>query len=333
MNISPSISRSPALTKVLFLSDLDGTWLGDERQMLNDNIGVVKDEYRARGIDLEFGYVTARPPERVAQEGLPTPDWTVTFNGGTIHKGAALAEDGSRNKPFQAWEDLNEETGFHSDDVQAAFQQIATTDPEFAGLRSRTVGEVVNNPAADKCDFASHLVFDESTVRLTEAEKADDNNNGIPDLFEPETFSPPEQIQNLTKKLSDSLTQNGVEHEISPIYAFKGKPLVMFDAASRHANKGDAVQFLRDAQGVAADHLIVAGDGGNDAAMIRPGEGLDDGRRSIIVGPEETLREAAAPLRNAIIQPVDTDSAKGVYLGLRQHLDAIVRELEASRRN
>jgi hydroxymethylpyrimidine pyrophosphatase-like HAD family hydrolase len=330
MNISPSISSSPALTKVLFLSDLDGTWLGKERQLLNDNIGAIKDEYRAQGIDLEFGYVTARPPERVAQEGLPTPDWTITFNGGTIHKGAALAEDGTRNEPLQAWEDLNAETGFKSTDVKAAFQQIATSDPEFAGLRIRTVGEVVNNPAADDCDFAHSLVFDESTVKLTEAEKADDNDNGIPDLFEHETFSPPEQIQNLTKKLSSSLAENGVEHEISPIYAFSGKPLVMFDAASEHANKGDAVQFLRQAQGVAADHLIVAGDGGNDAAMIRPGEGLDDGRRSIIVGPEETLRQAAARLQNAIIQPVDTDSARGVYLGLRQHLDAIVDKLEAS---
>ncbi|MCA9794177.1 MAG: HAD family phosphatase [Candidatus Eremiobacteraeota bacterium] len=315
--------------RVLFLSDLDGTWLSQNpanRRALDEGVQKLKDTYEKRGIDLEFGYVTARPPVRVEKEHLPRQDWTITFNGGFIHQGrpGQTGLDGAyhRNGQDDTWEDLNAQSGFRSDKVAAECRQLLT-QPRFANLKFHTVGEVVHNAAADDCPFIASFCFDEGSVNLTPAEQRDDNHNGVADIFEEDTFAVPSQVKEFQDALGERLRQDGIEFDLSPAYPFHGQPIVMFDAASPIANKGSAVDFLRAARGVERDHLIIAGDGGNDIAMMRAPDGSDDGRRAIVVGANPQLHEAGSKLKNAIVRPADEDSSLGVLRALEQHLEAI----------
>lgn len=319
-------------TRVLFLSDLDGTWLSRDpaaRAALDRGVRELKEDFRGRGIDLQFGYVTARPPVRVAREGLPSPDWTITHNGGSIHRGDPGAFDARgeyRLKPSLAeWQSLNEQIRFTARAALAALGGLLAR-PAYRGLEASTAGRVVGDPAADECPYALHVALPYESLRLAPEEQQDRNHNGVPDILEPAAFRAPRQVRCLVKDLERELARQGIQAEISPVYPFDGRPLLMFDVASPYANKGKAVEFLARREGIAPDHLIVAGDGGNDLAMMRSPGGGDDGRRAIIVGRDPRLRRAAGSLRNAEVRPPSEDSALGVLRGLHHHLEAITRE-------
>lgn len=318
--------------RVLFLSDLDGTWLSKDpanRKALDEGVLQLRDEFRSRGVELEFGYVTARPPARVAHEKLPTPDYTITHNGGFIHHGEAGATDAEgkfeMHPPLRQWQQLNEATGFQASVALAGLQHLLAL-PQYENLQMQTVGHVVGNLAADACPSVASLCFREESVALTPEERKDANGNGRPDLFEKEHFQTPTQVRNLLDDLARDLEKQGVQFRFSPAYPFAGKPYVMFDASSPIADKGRAVEFLRDLEGVEPEHVIIAGDGGNDIAMMRSTDGTDDGRRAIVVGGEKALYDAAGKLRHTIARPPEEDCSLGVLRGLRQHLEEIARE-------
>jgi hydroxymethylpyrimidine pyrophosphatase-like HAD family hydrolase len=113
---------------------------------------------------------------------------------------------------------------------------------------------------------------------------------------------------------------------MSTAYPFAGKPIVMFDVSSPLADKGDAIEYLRDREHVRPDHVIVAGDGGNDITMMRTKDGVDEGRRAIAVGGGSELYRSARELKNAILQPAEMDCAEAVLDGLEKHLEAIAAE-------
>lgn len=321
--------------KVLFLSDLDGTWLSrnpESRKKLDEGVVALKDEFHERGIDLEFGYVTARPGKRVVDESLPAPDWTITYNGGFIHEGQAgtLQPDGTYRDlaPLPAWEQRNQESGFSASRTVKLVKKLVQR-PEYRNLMLQTVGQVVHTPASDACPWLAVLCFDEKSIRLTADEAADRNGNGRPDVFEKETFQTPAQIRSLVSELQHELDARGVHYQMSPVYPFLGKPITMFDVSSPVANKGKAIEFLMNQEGITADHVIIAGDGGNDIAMMRAQDGHDDGRRAIVVGGEASLYEAASHLEHAILQPAEMDCSEAVLDGLRKQLEAIAKEKAA----
>lgn len=331
MNISTRL-RAPLAKKVLFMSDLDGTWLSKEpknRAKLDREIGEIRDEYREKGVDLHLGYITARPPERVEKENLPSSDWTVTYNGAEIHQGdpGDFQADGKflSNPGSEEWASRNAETGFS---VQAALKgaEALLKEERFENLAFKTVGQVVENPAADANSFTTALCFNLADLRLKPSEQADLNANGLADILEKESFAVPAQVGEFVEALGQNLESQGIGHEISPVYLFHGKPYLMFDVASPLANKGDAVTFLQKTEDVSPSHTIVAGDGGNDIAMMKGSQGEDEGRRVIVVGGDSKLVESASELSKAIIQPADMDSSLAVLSGLRQHLDEIVSE-------
>lgn len=332
MNISSPSSADTRLKKVLFMSDLDGTWLSknpENRARLDREIFEIKDEYREKGVDLSLGYITARPPQRVEKEALPTPDWTVTYNGAEIHAGDPGNFDANgaftSHPSSQEWVKLNAETGFSAETALGSARALLSEE-RFSNLNAKTVGEVVDNAAADANQFTTALCFNVGEVRLSEAESADRNGNSLADIYERETFAVPAQLRELVGALDESLDAQGVGHEISPVYIFHGKPIIMFDVASPIANKGEALSFLQHNEQVSPSHTIVAGDGGNDISMMTGRNGGDEGRRVIVVGGDSKLVDAASGLRNSIIQPASMDCSLGVIGGLRQHLDAIVSE-------
>ena len=318
-NASYKATQTPKeKTKVLFLSDLDGTWLGEQRELLDNGMEDIRSEYAEKGIDFKFGFVTARPPERLDKNLPATADFKLTFNGGRV-------ED--KNGPMNAWIEKNESSGFDNAKVQAAFNELLTK-PEYENLEYKTVGEVVNNPAADASPFDTSFCLDQETIALTPEEQVDANNNGVADIFEKKTFKVPAQVQSLLDDLSENLDAEGMGYKIASPYLFHGKPVVSCDVAAPDANKGAAVTFVGEQVGVSPDHLIVACDGGNDLPMVKLNGGNDNGRRAIVVGHEHNLRAAGAELKNGIVRPENEDSSVGVYKGLRAHLDAIVAELK-----
>ena len=318
---TPKSTPKTEKTKVLFLSDLDGTWLGEQRDLLDHGMEDIRSEYAQKGIDFKFGFVTGRPPERL-DKGLPKADFKITFNGGRIEDGQGEIEN---------WNTKNEASGFDNDALQQSFSVLLQT-PQYQNLSYQTVGQVVGNIAADASEFDTSFCLDQNSIALTESERVDNNHNNIPDILESKTFKVPAQVQNLLNDLSEDLESQGMGYRIAKPYLFHGKPFLSLDIAAPDANKGDAVTFLAQQEGVRPDHLIVACDGGNDLPMVQLKGGEDFGRRTIVVGHEQILREAAAPLKNSIIRPENEDSSLGVYKGLRQHLDTIVAELSATQK-
>ncbi len=323
-----------SLQEVIFLSDLDGTWLSPKAEniaLLNRGVEQLKKQYREKGIDLKFGYITARPPSRVEQEPLPEPDWTISYNGGYIHRGFGghRKEDGTFevDPPLESWEQLNKLSGFDARVVKQIMHQLLQR-PEYKGLKVHTVGEVVGNPDADANPYTVALAFEDSSLQLTESEAEDRDANGIPDSLEADHFRTPNQLRKLVADLADELDKRGISYQLSPVYPFNGKPMVMLDAAAPLVSKGDVVEFLMATEHVSPDHLVVAGDGGNDISMMRDVSGHDDGRRVIVVGNNRLLRQKVEGVEHAIVRPPQEDSAIGVLKGLRQHLAEIAAGAE-----
>ena len=300
-----------SLVPVLFLSDLDGTWLSpnpENRKALDEGVVALKQEAREKGVDLQFGYISARPLERIEQENLPDSDWSIANNGGYIY---------STEGKDPSWEDRKRAYGFTA---SRAFEIAAELQksPQFAGLDVSSVGKVVGNPAADGCPESASLCIHNDSVRLTRGESKEQ--------LESEHFTPPSQVQAFADAISKELRKEGAEFQLSPVYPYHGKPYVMFDLAS--VNKGDAIAYLKEKENLSSDHIIIAGDGGNDIAMMLDQQGKDDGRRAIVVGENAKLRAAAEGVSKAIIQSPDQDCSLGVLAGLRQHVEEIIAQVQ-----
>ena len=310
---------TPLLTTVLFLSDLDGTWLSPipaNRKALDEGVVELKQEVRAQGVDLQFGYISARPLQRIMQEGLPASDWAVANNGGYVYQSGG--SDRASAQQDSDWEARKGASGFSADKAFEAAQEVLA-EPQFANLSVTSVGKVVGNPAADACPSIASLCIHNDSIDFAA--------NESPAQLQSETFSAPHQVEEFAHEVSAKLEAEGAHFKLSPVYPFHGKPYVMFDLAS--VDKGDAIAYLRDKNHLPADHVIIAGDGGNDIAMMLDEAGKDDGRRAIVVGGNSKLRLAAANLNRAIVQNPDEDCSLGVLDGLRQHLGEIVAQVAA----
>lgn len=324
------LHSSSSLTPVLFLSDMDGTWLSknpDNRRQLDEGVVKLKADARDKGIDLEFGFVTARPPARVMSENLPAQaDWTITHNGGFIHQGLPQERDAAGvlvdKQPLASWNELNQGSHFDSAKALSEANKLVQT-PAFSNLHIETVGQVVGNSAADACPYVTSLCFQDASIQLGQGETAEG--------FKDEQFHSPDQIENFANQLHERLNMAAVKSEFSPVYPYHGKDYVMFDVAAAPANKGNAVSFLRDTLHATPDHVIVAGDGGNDISMMRDAQGHDDGRRVIVVGANRDLRAQASGLAHAILQDPQQDCSLGVLGALQTHLREIEAELAASK--
>lgn len=298
------------LVPVLFLSDLDGTWLSpnpENRQALDQGVVALKEEAREKGVDLQFGYISARPLERIEQENLPDSDWSIANNGGYIY---------STEGKDATWEDRKRAFGFTASRAFEIAEELLKL-PKYAGMDVSSVGKVVGNPAADGCPESASFCIHNDSVRLGPGESKEQ--------LESEHFTAPAQVQAFADAISKKLRKEGAEFQLSPVYPYHGKPYVMFDLAS--VNKGDAIAYLKAKQNLSSDHIIIAGDGGNDIAMMLDQQGKDDGRRAIVVGENSKLRAAAEGVSRAIIQSPDQDCSLGVLDGLRQHVEEIIAQV------
>jgi len=309
-DVSTGVTHS--LVPVLFLSDLDGTWLSpnpDNRKALDQGVLELKEEAATKGVDLQFGYISARPLERIQQENLPPSDWSIADNGGYIYKNEEAA-------PAQDWEKHKATFDFTSKMAFEAAQELLK-DPKFAGLSVTSVGKVVGNPAADACPDMAAICIQNDSVRLAAGESKKQ--------LEADNFDAPSQVEAFAQAIGARLQEEGAQFQQSPVYPFHGKPYVMFDLAS--VNKGDAIAYLKEKENLRPDHIIIAGDGGNDIAMMLDQQGQDDGRRAIVVGENSKLREAAKAVNRAIIQSPQEDCSLGVLAGLRQHVEEIIAQV------
>ena len=175
----------------------------------------------------------------------------------------------------------------------------------------------MGNPAADACPDSANVCIHNDSVRLAKGETKEQ--------LDSEHFTAPSQVQAFADAISKRLRKEGAEFQLSPVYPFHGKPYVMFDLAS--VNKGDAIAYLKEKENLSPQHIIIAGDGGNDIAMMLDQQGKDDGRRAIVVGENTKLRSAAESVSRAIIQSPTEDSSLGVLAGLRQHVEEIIAEV------
>jgi len=306
-------------TTVLVLSDMDGTWLCKDQKAREDlDKGIQVNIYDTKGLNVLFGYVTARPPVRLMKENPPVPNFSLTYNGGYIHEG--FPTEGK--EPLSEWTALNETCNFDSKEVIDLTKEIGK-EKEFSNFKIKTVGEVVKNLAADDCKYIASICIHKDSIVL------DKDESSI--ILEDKTFKVPKQVNNYINRIKEELEQKNVNFEVNKPYLFKGEPYVMFDIATPYANKGKAVDFLVKDLKLNSENLIIAGDGGNDDVMMTSTDAPEgDGRKLIVVGPNSSLRTSAALKSGNLvtIRPNDEHSSTGVLKGIKSHLQEIYERLE-----
>jgi len=305
----------PGTPRVMILSDLDGTWVGKDKEALaklNEEMRRTCEDYTNSGLKVFWGYITARPPSRTLKSGaVMPPHQTVCYNGGKIFRGLPNSIKGL---DVQDWARLNSAEGFESEKIFSMAEDVIKT-PKYENLKAQTVGSVVNNLEADACPSVATLCIENESVKLV----ADETN----EIFTEAKFKVPNQVKEFLSDLEEKIKDKKIPYNITGPYLFSGKPYVMFDVAAPKANKGDAVNFLT--QKFDKRNVIVIGDGGNDITMMD-----DDGRNIIAVGKDHILRERVQGLKNdsVIIRPEDEACSTGVLQGIKQHLFNISERLK-----
>lgn len=313
-----NISKYPT---ALILSDLDGTWLSSNpqaRAALDKGIQELASVYDQKGLNVIWGYVTARPPARLMKEGLPESNLSLTYNGGTIHKGLPL----EGKKPLRAWVKLNDKFNFDSAEILSTAKSLGKSS-KFSNLEIKSVGEVVNNKSADDCKYVATVCIPVESIKLAPKETAA--------IFDEKTFKVPSQVNKYVNALKKNLQKQGVVYDINKPYLFKGKPIIMFDISTPTANKGSAVDFVLNEFKINRQNVIVAGDGGNDIVMMANKEAPEgDGRKLVVIGPNSELRqEASKKYKSSVLMRPDTESSSlGVLQGIKNYLSEIFERVK-----
>lgn len=305
-------------TTFLILSDIDGTWKPSTpdgskvMQTLNNTINQITERCKRVGMNVFFGYVTARPPARTINSGVTPPHLTITYNGGLIHENSPSKV----NAISQKWDKLNKKSNFDSVGILGIISDITKNSDKYKNMKIKTVGEVVGNSEADECKYISTICIPTNSISLDKAKSE------TTEIFNPATYQTPNQIREFMNELEAKFKAEDINYKMSPAYLFSGKPYVMFDVAAPHANKGDAVNYV--ARNLNHKNLIIAGDGGNDISMMD-----DDGRNVIIVGHDKVLREKAGDLKkdNVIMRNPDEPSSLGVLNGIIDVLKQKAKDL------
>lgn len=308
---------------VIAFMDFDGTYQDpkypETKADLEKGLAELRIKYAKKGINFMPSIVTARPKVRLMKEN-PSPEikWSITQNGGEIVNGLPTVD----KSDFAQWKTLNESTGFKAKKIQEIVYNMAKQQ-SFSNLKILTMGEVVNNPAASECEFMQPFCVALDNIKLTEGE--------TPEILTDKNYKAPKQISEFVAKISEELKNQGVQFELNEPYLFKGKPYLVFDIATPYANKGRAIEFLLKELDIDPRNVIVAGDGGNDIAMMKPlkGNELGDGRSLIVVGENKSLIQSAKALSKdkVVIRPPDEPSSLGVLEGLKIHLDRIAKRI------
>ncbi len=306
-------SREALENRVLFLSDLDGTWLCDKKEARNRlDTGVIqlKKACKKEGIDFQFGYVTGRPPERI-DKSLPKPDWTITYNGASILKGVW-------NKSYSNWEDKQANSGFNAKIVKDAIKELNGSD-KYKNLTIQPMSKILNSDCVNASKYTQPFCIKNDSIKLLDGESKD--------LFNEESYRTPEQVENFVNELKGSLNEKGIKYYITDPYLAKklSEPSIVIDVSSPLANKGEAVEFLRKELDVKPENLILAADGGNDISMMK-----NDGRRIIVVGPNSPLRRDASQLNRdkIFMMSIEDPSSLAVFKGLDLHLSQVREQIK-----
>ncbi|HEY4003355.1 MAG TPA: HAD hydrolase family protein [Candidatus Xenobia bacterium] len=331
--IAPAAAKKPLQT-VLAMFDYDGTWNDprdpNARQFLDQALVEMKDEFRSQGIDLKFGVVSARDPKGISVLNLPkSMDFTVSQNGSEIQIGGPGVTQNGQWVPtpmVEAWKNKNDSYHFDKTQVKSIMDGLLK-EPKYSNLQYLGLAAVCGVPSAESSPYMYTPCFKYDSIKLTPEEQVDANHNGTPDVLEKATYKTPQQMQDFMGDLNKQLKAAGVQSVLSPAYPYMGQPYVMFDATTPSAQKGDAINYLKDMLGIPADHVIVGGDGGNDISMAHDLNGQDDGRRFIAVSGESDLYAAAGELQHAILQPGQMTSSLGIMDGMRRHLKEIAAEI------
>lgn len=302
---------------VIALIDYDGTYEDPQhpktKKKLEKGLAKLRKKYAKQNINFMPSIVTARPSVRLMQENPSSIiQWSITQNGGEITNG--LPTHGKKNNP--KWIALNESTGFKAKKVQDTVFETAKK-PEFSNFKVLTMGEVVNNPAANECEYMQPFCIKIDEIKLEKDETKD--------ILEDNNYKTPKQVKNLINQIKENLKKQDVQFEITGPYLFNSKPYLVFDVASPFANKAKATEFLIKELKIKPQNVIVAGDGGNDISMM-----IDDGRNLVIVGKNKNLREKASMHLNnrTIIRPSSEPSSIGVLRGLKFHLHEIAKKIK-----
>ena len=320
---------------VLFLSDIDGTWLANSKKtpdskkikdILNENVQKLIKDAKEKNINLMLAYITGRPSSRLMEVGLPKPDFSIVQNGGEIYKG--YPKDKTQNMP--EWVKLNKETHFDAKILEKAIKELSD-NPKFKNLKVVGVGDVVHNPEASACDYMKTICIKNNSIKRTLGEK-----------YNKTPFHETKQVCKYVLALQRTLQDNGMVKGKNYIMAapssFTSAPYVEINISSPKSQKEEAIKFLmkhinQNGGNIKNKNTIIACNGQNDITMCTDrtsGNGYGDGRRLIIVGDNVKLRQKASALFNndIIMRPASEPSSLGVLIGLKEHLNNIWNKIQ-----
>jgi HAD superfamily hydrolase (TIGR01484 family) len=254
--ISFRSANALALTqnKYLFAFDLDGTFLKGTAKDVEKFLSLAKEK------DHTLVYVSGRMAKELdiiideyAAKGItiPRPDYFISSNGQYIFK-----NNNGKMVPDATWHQNITSTGFNRDQVKSLMKQfIENIPPE-------------KQPAMLQFDFrpseynTEFLLSDRIIKGLKPSIENYLQKNGIKARVIMD-YVPPEDVAISLPQLPAPL-----QEKVRPLLDNKGGVYAMIISA---ANKSDAIEYLRDDLNIDKNHVIAAGNAGNDISLATSG--------------------------------------------------------------
>lgn len=273
------------MTPRVLATDLDGTLipLQDNRHNVRD-LRALDDQLQQAAMQLIF--VTGRHLASVSavmqQAQLPQPDWIIADVGTSIYQRVPTAPTQAVDRPLVTYQ-LCEN---YVDQLQGIVEQFTVTRLQ-------------------------RLLAPISPLRLQEQEKQT--------RFKLSYYVDRQQLSEVERQIARCLEDAAAPYSlVASVDPFTDDGLI--DLLPRDVTKAYGIQWWATHQGIEREHILYAGDSGNDAAVFAAGF------RSIVVGnAADDVKRAAVQAHSQagwtdLLYTADLPATSGVLAGLRHFL-------------
>jgi HAD superfamily hydrolase (TIGR01484 family) len=285
----------------IFAFDLDGTFLQGNKKELENFAKLASSQNHV------LVYVSGRQTaeldaiiEDYARQGMkiPRPDYYISSNGQYLYKnenGKLLADE--------TWHSQISATDYNRDRVKSVMNDFIKQN------------QVNQKPAMLQFDyrpseFNTEYLVDANIVKgLREKLSHHLTQNGIQARVIMD-YVPPEDIQKSLPQLPEALQQ-----KVRPLLDHKGGIYVTIICA---ANKSDAVEYLRNKLNVDKNHVVAAGNAGNDISLATSGYWF-----IMVQNAQKILKDVVETLNPAHIIQATKEGLAGINEGLAKIFSSV----------
>jgi HAD superfamily hydrolase (TIGR01484 family) len=248
--VQPSINQSK--DKYLFAFDLDGTFLNGTSKDFEEFANIAKQK------NYKLAYVTGRSSdyldkikESFAAKGidLPLPDYFIATNGLFLYE-----KVGNKMCISEEWNNHLASNGYEKNKVKKVLNTFI--DQNKIDGKSMMV-QFDHKPLPFNTEYyVSHKIIDQLPAKIQNHL----SDNGIPARVIAFPFP---------QKLIDKYIPDNIQNQLEPLRNNKGEGIYKVTISA--ADKSDTVEFLRQKLNIDKQHVVTAGDDGNDISLADKG--------------------------------------------------------------